>query len=73
MKALYERLAALSPETRQYIIGAGSALNMMPFEVTRTFHTSDIEALRSDWQKVADGLWGAIDRAEREKGIAEGK
>lgn len=63
---IYRRLAGLSPETRQVIIGAGLAFDPLPEGRYATFERSDARALAQDWAAVAGDLWWAIGRARQE-------
>lgn len=73
MERLYRRLLTLDPHSRQYLMGAGMMLNFMPPKVGQTFQTSDAEALRSDWDKIAKDFWWAVEKAEDEKHTAAGR
>lgn len=65
---LYEKLKALSPETRDIIAGAGLAFDPLPESRYQTAVRSDIQAMRADWDAVGADLWWAVERAETECG-----
>lgn len=63
---LRDRLSGLSPEGRDYLIGAGMALDPLPDDLPR-YAMSDAEALRRDFAAVGADMWYAIARAEQER------
>lgn len=60
--------------TRQFLRGAGSVLDLAPVvgpsRVGRgiNLNRSDAEALRRDWQRVADDFRTAFDRTTKDSG-----
>jgi hypothetical protein len=66
LKRLYRRLATLSPETKQIIIGVG-LIDPLPEPRHRTFQVNDRLALMNDGKAVAKDMWVAVKRAKRER------
>ena len=70
LKNINESDGFYTPTFQDYLTGASSIFNLNP-QVSASsllddaiFHKSDIEALRSDWQKIGDDIWSAYFSAE---------
>jgi len=70
LKDINESEVFYTPTFQDYLAGASSIFNLNPQESASSllddaiFHQSDLEALRSDWQKIGDDLWSAYFSAE---------